>query len=90
MRDREPEKNGAQHDAIRRAIATGPVILDGAMGTMIQRLGLTEENHEHFYDLDEDDPAFVHVHVYDWLTFLQETLVQAVNGRCWRLPKDAQ
>jgi uncharacterized tellurite resistance protein B-like protein len=48
-----------------------------ALGT---RLGLTEDNHEHFYDLDEDDPDFVHVHVYDWLTFLQETLVQAVTG----------
>lgn len=44
------------------------------------RLGITEENHERFYDLDEEDPAFVHVHVYDWLTFLQETLVQAVTG----------
>ncbi|MFC6239213.1 DUF2017 domain-containing protein [Longivirga aurantiaca] len=44
------------------------------------RLGLTEDNHEGFYDLDEDDPGFVHVHVYDWLTFLQETLVQAVTG----------
>lgn len=48
-----------------------------ALGT---RLGLTEENHEAFYELDEDDPAFMHVHVYDWLTFLQETLVQAVTG----------
>lgn len=44
------------------------------------RLGLTEDNHEGFYGLDEDDPGFVHVHVYDWLTFLQETLVQAVTG----------
>ena len=48
-----------------------------ALGT---RLGLTEDNHEDFYDLDEDDPGFVQVHVYDWLTFLQETLVQAVTG----------
>lgn len=48
-----------------------------ALGT---RLELTEENHEEFYELDEGDPAFMHVHVYDWLTFLQETLVQAVAG----------
>ncbi len=48
-----------------------------ALGT---RLGLTEDNHEDFYDLDEDDPGYVQVHVYDWLTFLQETLVQAVTG----------
>lgn len=48
-----------------------------ALGT---RLGLTEDNHDDFYALDEDDPAFVHMHIYDWLTFLQETLVQAVTG----------
>ena len=28
----------------------------------------------------EDDPAFAVFHVYDWLTFLQETLVQSLTG----------
>lgn len=44
------------------------------------RLGLTEDNHELFAMLDEDDPAFAIFHLYDWLTFLQETLVQAAFG----------
>lgn len=44
------------------------------------RLELTEENHDELYELDEDDPAFMHVHIYDWMTFLQETLVESVSG----------
>ena len=48
-----------------------------ALGT---RLGITEETHHIFASLDEDDPAFMAYNVYDWLTFLQETLVQAAFG----------
>lgn len=41
------------------------------------RMELTEESHEELEQLDdEDDPRFAMFQVYDWLTYLQETLVQ--------------
>jgi hypothetical protein len=46
-----------------------------ALGT---RLGVTEDNHEELAALPDDDPRAGTFHVYDWLTFLQETLVRAV------------
>ncbi len=47
--------------------------------TIGSRLEITEDRHESFADLAEDDPRFVLFHVYDWLTFLQETLVHAAR-----------
>jgi len=44
-----------------------------AIGT---RIDITEENHEELADLPEDDPRHGMFHVYDWLTYLQESLVQ--------------
>lgn len=40
------------------------------------RMEITEENHEELADLPEDDPRHAQFQVYDWLTYLQETLVQ--------------
>lgn len=40
------------------------------------RMAITEDNHEELASLPEDDPRFAMFHVYDWLTFLQESLVQ--------------
>ena len=48
--------------------------------TLGSRLGIDEDSHEFFAALPEDHPAFAVFHVYDWLTFLQETLVQALTG----------
>lgn len=48
--------------------------------TLGSRLGIEEDSHEFFAALPEDHPAFAVFHVYDWLTFLQETLVQALTG----------
>jgi hypothetical protein len=42
------------------------------------RLEITEDNADALEELDEDDPRFMLVQVYGWLTFLQETLVHAV------------
>ena len=42
------------------------------------RLDISEERHEEFEDLPEDDPRFTMFQVYDWLTFLQESLVQSL------------
>jgi hypothetical protein len=44
------------------------------------RLGLDEDNHDSFLALPEDHPARGVYLAYDWLTFLQETLLQAMTG----------
>ena len=46
-----------------------------AIGT---RLEVTEDNHEMLANLPEDDPRGVLFHVYDWLTYLAETLVRCL------------
>ena len=46
-----------------------------ALGT---RLGVTEEGMAELAALPEDDPRAATFHVYDWLTYLQESLVRAV------------
>jgi hypothetical protein len=43
-----------------------------ALGT---RLEISEDNHEELADLPEEDPRSGIFHVYDWLTYLQDTLV---------------
>jgi hypothetical protein len=45
-----------------------------ALGT---RIAITEENHEELASLPEDDPRAGLFGVYDWLTYLQESLLQA-------------
>jgi hypothetical protein len=47
-----------------------------ALGT---RLEITEESYERMDELDWDDPRFPMFSMYDWLTFLQESLVQALG-----------
>lgn len=45
------------------------------------RLGIeTEADHERIAELPEDDERVGLYHVYDFLTYLQESLVQAVSG----------
>ena len=48
--------------------------------TLGSRLGIEEDNHEDFLELPEDHPLFALFHIYDWLTFLQDTLVRALTG----------
>jgi hypothetical protein len=47
-----------------------------ALGT---RLEITEESYERMDELDWDDPKFPMFSMYDWLTFLQESLVRAMS-----------
>ena len=47
-----------------------------ALGT---RLEITEESYERMGELDWDDPKFPMFSMYDWLTFLQESLVRAMS-----------
>ena len=46
-----------------------------AIGTRIQ---ISEDNHEELAGLPDDDPRSGLFHVYDWLTFLQESLVRCM------------
>jgi hypothetical protein len=56
--------------------------------TLGSRLDIDEDNHEAFYRLPEDDPAFALFQIYDWFTFLQETLVHALTGLRSEPPED--
>ena len=47
-----------------------------AIGTRIQ---IAEDNHEELASLPEGDPRAGLFHVYDWLTFLQESLVRCLD-----------
>jgi uncharacterized protein DUF2017 len=42
-------------------------------------LGITEDYEHEFASLDPEDPRGAYMHVYDFLTFLQETLVRALR-----------
>jgi hypothetical protein len=42
------------------------------------RLGITEDYEHELGGLSSDDPRAAYLQVYDWLTFLQETLVRAL------------
>jgi len=44
--------------------------------TLGTRLGITEENHAELDALPDDDPRASLIQVYDWLTFVQDALVQ--------------
>jgi hypothetical protein len=50
--------------------------LNDARLTLGTRLGVTEENHDALASLPESDPRAGLFQVYDWLTFLQDSLVQ--------------
>jgi hypothetical protein len=43
------------------------------------RLGVTDEFDGLNEDLDADDPRFAYIQVYQWLAFLQESLVAALS-----------
>jgi len=48
-----------------------------ALGT---RLGVEEGDEDYWYSLPDDDPRGQAHHIYEWLGYLQETLVHAVAG----------
>lgn len=47
-----------------------------AIGT---RIHVSEDNHDELASLPENDPRAGLFHVYDWLTFLQESLVRCLD-----------
>ncbi len=50
--------------------------LNDARLTLGVRLEITDDAHAEMAALDEDDPRIGLFHVYDWLTYLQDTLVR--------------
>ena len=56
-----------------------------AIGTRIQ---ISENNHEELAGLPDDDPRSGLFHVYDWLTFLQESLVRCMDPELYGLSDD--
>ena len=56
-----------------------------AIGTRIQ---ISEDNHEELAELSEDDPRAGLFHVYDWLTFLQESLVRCLDPTLYGFTDD--
>lgn len=46
--------------------------------TLGTRLEITEEMHEEIRAMSEDDPRYAAFVTYDWLTYLQDTLVRAL------------
>lgn len=45
------------------------------------RLEITQDNHEELASLPDDDPRSGMFHLYDWLTYLTETLVRCLMPR---------
>ena len=56
-----------------------------AIGTRIQ---ISENNHEELAGLPDDDPRSGLFHVYDWLTFLQESLVRCMDPELYGFSDD--
>ena len=56
-----------------------------AIGTRIQ---ISEDNHEELANLPEGDPRAGLFHVYDWLTFLQESLVRCLEPTLYGFTPD--
>ena len=56
-----------------------------AIGTRIQ---IAEDNHEELASLPEGDPRAGLFHVYDWLTFLQESLVRCLDPTLYGFTED--
>jgi hypothetical protein len=50
--------------------------LNDARLTLGARLDITEENHDELAELPDDDPRSGLFQVYDWLTFVQDSIVQ--------------
>jgi len=56
-----------------------------AIGTRIQ---ISEDNYEELAGLPNDDPRSGLFHVYDWLTFLQESLVRCMDPALYGFSDD--
>ena len=53
--------------------------LNDARLTIGTRLGITDDSRDEFGQMDESDPRFAMAQIYDWLTYLQDTLITALS-----------
>jgi hypothetical protein len=72
-----PEGGGQVHLSVDDAQAWLRAINDVRLALGV-RLSITEDFDERIGRLDADDPRSAYFWVYDWLTYLQETLVHAL------------
>lgn len=55
--------------------------LNDARITLGVRIEITEDNHEELAALADDDPRLASFQVYDWLTYLQDSLIRALEAQ---------
>jgi hypothetical protein len=72
------ESGPASLDLTGDALAAWLGFLNDTRLTIGTRLEITEEAHEELASLPDDDPRAGLYQVYDWLTFVQEALLQSV------------
>jgi hypothetical protein len=73
---------GGEHfDVTGDAIPAWLGFLNDTRLTLGTRLEITEDNHAELEMLPDDDPRAALFQVYDWLTFLQESIVQRLLPR---------
>ena len=74
--DAQLESHGREVTISGDAIACWLGFLNDTRLTIGARLEISEENHDALADLPDSDPRAGLFQVYDWLTFLQESIVQ--------------
>lgn len=72
------EQQGQDVTIAGESIAAWLGFLNDTRLTLGTRIGITEGNHDELLALPDADPRVGLYQVYDWLTFLQESLVQAL------------
>jgi Domain of unknown function (DUF2017) len=76
--DAQLEHEGGDVTIAGDAIPAWLGFLNDTRLTIGTRLEISEENHDDLADLPDSDPRSGLFQVYDWLTFLQESIVQRI------------
>jgi hypothetical protein len=53
--------------------------LNDARLTIGTRLGITDDSRDEFDQMDNSDPRFAMAQIYDWLTYLQDSLITSLS-----------
>ena len=72
------ERSGDKVTLSEQEVPSWLGLLNDARLALGVRLAIHDDAHEEIAGLPEDDPRFAAYHVYDWLTGLQESLVQVL------------
>jgi len=73
---RDLDAGGASFDVVGERVPAWLGFLNDTRLTLGVRLDVSEDSVEELADLPDDDPRATLYQVYDWLTFLQESLIQ--------------